>query len=87
MTAPRRSVLGRVLRLYFWALLAALLVGLGIGFWIRHRMEQPRVQMGSAPTALPALAGAAPPHSGITGAAAPTPAPGRRRGGSRPVRG
>jgi len=48
MTTPRRSALGRVLRLYFWALLAALLLGLGIGFWIRQRMEQPRVQMGSA---------------------------------------
>jgi hypothetical protein len=62
VTAPRRSVLGRFVRLYFWALLAALVLGFGIGLWIRHRLEAPRLDMGALPRA-------------ISGVAAPTPAP------------
>jgi len=62
---PRRSMLGRFLRLYLWALLAALLIGFGIGLVIRERLERPRVHMGGA--------GAV--ERTISVAAAPIPAP------------
>lgn len=54
--APRRSVLGRIVRVYALALLGALLVGLAIGFVIRARLERPRVHMGRATQGTPARA-------------------------------
>lgn len=54
--APRRSVLGRIVRVYALALLGALLVGLVIGFVIRARLERPPVHMGRAAPGTPARA-------------------------------
>jgi hypothetical protein len=48
VTKPRRSLLARFLRLYLWALLAALVMGFGFGLWVRYRMERHQVQMGSS---------------------------------------
>lgn len=62
MKQARGSLLARFLRLYLWVLLAALLVGFGIGLVIRQRLEAPRIHMGSVRHALTAVA-------------APTPAP------------
>lgn len=60
--APRRSVLGRILRVYVLALVAALLVGLAIGFVIRARLERPRVHMGLlVPDAPPSRSAEKPP--------------------------
>ncbi len=62
MKQARGSLLARFLRLYLWALLAALLVGFGIGLVIRKRLEAPRLHMGSI-------------RPSISAVAAPTPAP------------
>jgi hypothetical protein len=62
MSAPARSRPGRFLRVYLWALLAALLLGFGLGLWIRHRLDAPRVQMGRL-------------QGPINAVAAPIPAP------------
>jgi hypothetical protein len=74
MRPPRRSVLGRFLRLYLWALLAALLIGFGIGLVIRERLERPKIYFGAVARA-------------VSVAAAPIPAPSRRHAGSRDGRG
>jgi hypothetical protein len=47
VTAKIPSILGRFLRLYLWALLAALIVGFAIGLVIRDRLERPRIYVGS----------------------------------------
>jgi HAMP domain-containing protein len=71
---PRRSVLGRFLRLYLWLLLAALLIGFGIGLVIRERLERPQIYMGAVART-------------VSVAAAPIPAPSRPNAGSRGGRG
>ncbi len=79
MKPPRRSLLGRFLRLYLWLLLAALLVGFGIGLVIRERLERQRIYVG-------ALQGGAVARA-VNVAAAPIPAPLRPNAGSRGGRG
>jgi hypothetical protein len=76
---PRRSLLGRFLRLYLWLLLAALLVGFGIGLVIRERLERPQVYFGAVQGGGVARA--------INVAAAPIPAPSSPNAGSRGGRG
>ena len=79
MKPPRRSLLGRFLRLYLWLLLAALLVGFGIGLVIRERLERPRIYVGAIQGGAVARA--------VSVAAAPIPAPSRPNAGSRVGRG
>ena len=79
MKPPRRSLLGRFLRLYLWLLLAALLVGFGIGLVIRERLERPQIYFG-------AVQGDAVARS-VNVAAAPIPAPSRPNADSRGGRG
>lgn len=47
MTSPKRSYWKGLLRAYVWVLLAALVIGFGIGLWIRARLERPEVHMGA----------------------------------------
>jgi len=62
VTPKRLPFVARWVRLYFWALFFALLVGFGVGLWIRHEMARRPEHMG----------GGAPPLSAV---AAPTRAP------------
>ena len=47
MKSRAPSLLGRFLRVYLWALLAALVVGFAIGLVIRERLERPRTYLGA----------------------------------------
>ncbi|MCC6641592.1 MAG: hypothetical protein IT386_10580 [Deltaproteobacteria bacterium] len=55
MKRAARSPLVRFVRLYLWALLAALLAGFAIGIVIRWRLESRPVLIGEAARALSAV--------------------------------